>query len=301
MAFLSDLQRGGQRLLRADHLIGRVAPCDLAMSDEPLVSRTHASLRWNVSSWELKDLGSGNGTWINGRRVGPHWMPVRDGDVLAFGRPANQWRLSGGDGPVVWAGSDVGEIAAQGDLLALPDFDQPSGVLTPSLTGAWVLDADGVLPRTVADGEKFLLGGRTWTLHVPTISERTIRPGVEWSLHAAQVEFRVSRDEEHVEVSVNWPGRTLELGAKAHHYLLLVLARQRLADAALPHAEAGWIDQELVRHMLRKTANALHLEVHRARRAFLDDGVTDGGAIVERRAGSHQMRCGAENLSIHSL
>lgn len=51
----------------------------------------------------------------------------------------------------------------------------------------------------------------------------------------------VSRDEEHIEAVAFAGVRCLDLQARAHNYLLLVLARQRLADreAGLPEAEQG--------------------------------------------------------------
>jgi len=44
--------------------IGRVAPCELVISDDPDLSRRHARLFWNGSSWMLEDLDSSNGTFI---------------------------------------------------------------------------------------------------------------------------------------------------------------------------------------------------------------------------------------------
>ena len=44
--------------------IGREAPCELAISDDPDLSRRHARIFWNGSAWMLEDLGSSNGTFI---------------------------------------------------------------------------------------------------------------------------------------------------------------------------------------------------------------------------------------------
>ncbi len=63
--------------------IGRESDCDMTLSDET-VSRWHASLERSGSGWLLADLGSTNGTRLNGWRVtGP--MPVRPGDMVSFG------------------------------------------------------------------------------------------------------------------------------------------------------------------------------------------------------------------------
>jgi pSer/pThr/pTyr-binding forkhead associated (FHA) protein len=47
------------------------------------VSRRHAELRAEDGRWIVRDLGSSNGTWVNGRRVME--AEVRPGDVLHLG------------------------------------------------------------------------------------------------------------------------------------------------------------------------------------------------------------------------
>ena len=68
--------------------IGRVAPCELAISDDPDLSRRHARIFWNGSSWMLEDLDSSNGTFIGefqtARRLsGP--AAIKDGDIFRVG------------------------------------------------------------------------------------------------------------------------------------------------------------------------------------------------------------------------
>jgi len=51
------------------------------------VSRKHASLRLQESQLNLWDLGSSNGTFINGTRLNPHRpYPIRDGDEIRLGQ-----------------------------------------------------------------------------------------------------------------------------------------------------------------------------------------------------------------------
>jgi hypothetical protein len=49
-------------------VLGRSSGCQLVLSDDT-VSRRHAELRLVDGHWHLRDLGSSNGTWVNGRRV----------------------------------------------------------------------------------------------------------------------------------------------------------------------------------------------------------------------------------------
>ncbi|GLX02466.1 DUF1707 and FHA domain-containing protein [Microtetraspora sp. NBRC 16547] len=68
---------------RIRYVVGRGSACDLVLSDVT-VSRVHAELRREDDSWLLVDLGSLNGTRLNGwRLVGP--ARVRPGDEIAFG------------------------------------------------------------------------------------------------------------------------------------------------------------------------------------------------------------------------
>ena len=63
--------------------IGRETACDLMLSDIT-VSRWHASLEHADSGWLLSDLGSTNGTRVNGWRVTTP-TPVSPGDLVTFG------------------------------------------------------------------------------------------------------------------------------------------------------------------------------------------------------------------------
>jgi FHA domain-containing protein/uncharacterized protein DUF1707 len=63
--------------------IGRGPGCDCVVSD-PTVSRRHAELRSLGGEWILADLGSTNGTRVNGWRLTGS-AAVRPGDEVAFG------------------------------------------------------------------------------------------------------------------------------------------------------------------------------------------------------------------------
>lgn len=63
-------------------LIGRADEADFRL-DDPNVSRRHAVLFWDRGRLYLRDLGSTNGTYLNGRKVSS--VLVRPGDVIAMG------------------------------------------------------------------------------------------------------------------------------------------------------------------------------------------------------------------------
>jgi Inner membrane component of T3SS, cytoplasmic domain/Domain of unknown function (DUF1707) len=63
--------------------IGRELACDMTLTDQT-VSRWHASLECGPDGWLLADLGSANGTRVNGWRVTSP-SRVRSGDLVSFG------------------------------------------------------------------------------------------------------------------------------------------------------------------------------------------------------------------------
>ena len=63
-------------------LIGRGSGCDVALCDDT-VSRRHAQLVFRDGRWIVQDLGSRNGTTVNGRFVGR--CQLRPGDRLGLG------------------------------------------------------------------------------------------------------------------------------------------------------------------------------------------------------------------------
>jgi FHA domain/Domain of unknown function (DUF1707) len=64
--------------------IGR-APGSMLRLNHYTVSRAHAQLRSTQDGWKLRDLGSSNGTWVNGSRVTGS-VRVSPGDVVRFGQ-----------------------------------------------------------------------------------------------------------------------------------------------------------------------------------------------------------------------
>ena len=97
--------------------IGRTRECDLCLTDLS-VSRMHALLVRREDGWVLSDLGSHNGTRLNGWLVREP-VPVRPGDRVEFGSTAF---IVQGDPP----GEPVAEPAAE---------DQPPGPPGPAAPG----------------------------------------------------------------------------------------------------------------------------------------------------------------------
>jgi hypothetical protein len=65
--------------------IGKSEENDIVLADDPTASRLHAMLEPFPAGWCVTDLGSSNGTWVNGDRVwGSHRL--RHGDEVRIGQ-----------------------------------------------------------------------------------------------------------------------------------------------------------------------------------------------------------------------
>jgi len=65
-----------------DATLGREASNTIAVSDVSL-SRKHCGFSWHAGQWHLRDLGSSNGTFVNGVQVESH--PLTRGDRISAG------------------------------------------------------------------------------------------------------------------------------------------------------------------------------------------------------------------------
>lgn len=80
-------------ITKAPVVIGRLSTNDVVIGD-PNVSRRHAQLRQQGGHWVLVDLGSTNGTVVNGKLAKEHRL--KDGDRIAFGTSELMFSSGGG-------------------------------------------------------------------------------------------------------------------------------------------------------------------------------------------------------------
>ncbi len=69
-------------LKRKAYIIGRDSSCDIVVKDVRVSSR-HLFLTPRGNEWWIRDLGSTNGTFLNGRETSV--SPFRIGDIIKIG------------------------------------------------------------------------------------------------------------------------------------------------------------------------------------------------------------------------
>jgi hypothetical protein len=80
----TGLESGERLPLLSKTSVGRMAENTIRL-DDTFISSEHAVLTWNGKGWVLEDLGSTNGTTVNGDAVKKP-IVVKLGDIIEFGR-----------------------------------------------------------------------------------------------------------------------------------------------------------------------------------------------------------------------
>jgi hypothetical protein len=264
-------------------------------------------LRWTGQAWELQDLGSRNGTFLDGERVAPGArVLLRVGSQLRFGNAPEVWDVA----DVAPPSTSVVDIAtgerifALDELIALPKQDAPELFVSRQANGDWVAElAEKVWePRPL---EVLIAGGRQYRFEPGGAVNATMAGASEQvTPGAVALEFVVSRNEEYVELTICHERGRIPLRPRAHTYLLLTLARLRLRDQEDPSVAPngqGWVYQERLVKMLATSPTQLAVDIFRARKQFSEAGVVDAALVIERRGTSHELRIGVSKLSVRPL
>lgn len=105
---------------------------------------------------------------------------------------------------------------------------------------------------------------------------QTIWPGdaapVESGIASLVLDLHASQNEEHTSLRILGAApRSLDLGERVHHYVVLLLARRRLDDArrCLEPDSCGWIGIEQLATMLGIDGAYLNILIHRVRAQFV--------------------------------
>jgi hypothetical protein len=285
------------------HLTVGRSPRNYLRLEFPEISSQHATLHWTESGWKIRDLNSRNGVYLDGHRLTPdqHQVIVA-GTHISFGGGRASFTLSEDSAPepMAHALSDGHFVAGDAGLLPLPNADQPSATIYRGLDGSWQMESATGKQR-VEDGQMVQVDGLGYELHLyEGAAETRDMAGSVLNLLSSTLHFRVSRDREHVALSVVGT-RVIDLGARSHHYPLLLLAQAQLNDrnhAVLSPTEQGWMGIDQLAEQLRTDATYVNVGVFRCRKQLAAAGVLGAEQIIERRRGTGQLRLGVKNFEI---
>ena len=83
----TDGRGSHEKVLHQDFKLGRDATCEIHL-DDPMISRRHAEILHADGRWWIHDLGSRNGTLVNGKRIDRIPLPARCEVLLYEASPA---------------------------------------------------------------------------------------------------------------------------------------------------------------------------------------------------------------------
>ena len=280
---------GRLHALGARTVLGRSDDADVPVRDAR-VSSMHAAIRWRDGAWRVRDLGSRNGTLVDGRALASgESVTLTVGQEVALATRELAWTLVDAAPPAPRAVAGNRRVEGRDGLLQLPDEDAPEASVYLQ-DGRWCLERGGAT-EPIADGAQLDAGGATWRLELPPGRVETPTLGLG---EAPALQFRVSADEEYVEIDVVLGQRVVPLRPRSFHYLLLVLARLRTAGD-------GWTTRLELATMLRLEPKSIDVAIHRARGAVGAEVPTLGGALFETRSRTGHVRLGPAVRSITRL
>ncbi len=273
------------------------------------VSGHHAVIAPTQSGFEVRDLRSTNGTFVNDARVDGS-RAIEDGDALRLGegvdlrvcieRDAGSATLTLEDetsGTAYIVDDERFSIgSADGVNIQLPDGPGRAAVLTVHADGDVWLGLNGE-ERPLAADETFEVAGHTFRL-VPV---QTGRPSTVWGCRPAKYGYalQVGADGSTGVYAVLRDTRTgteHSLKSENRATLLYVLAKKLEQDreTGLPATEAGWHHDEDVlvaiwgRAGLRQAGSNYSVLLHRVRKELEEAGFDPW--FIEKKRGAVRLR-----------
>jgi pSer/pThr/pTyr-binding forkhead associated (FHA) protein len=217
MRFISGKYQGGEFPLppNSEIVVGRSSDLDMVLVED-MVSRRHAKISVNGDTVTIQDLGSTNGTFVNGERV--ERMALTDGDRVLIG--TSIIKLVTSEGPPVpqaqpkkrleevAAGRRTNQVRSMSgaidevplpDLLQLFGSSRKTGVLvikTDTDTGKVYLERGSIVFAAINDSDLLtpekavhrILSWRHGTFYMEPLEQLDLEARIELSTEAALME-----------------------------------------------------------------------------------------------------------------
>jgi pSer/pThr/pTyr-binding forkhead associated (FHA) protein len=240
--------------------VGRTGDCDITI-DDSRVSRNHALLRIENERVILEDMGSANGTLVNGLRlVGT--AELNDGDDIQFDKYSFKMSITrpvadADDDATVFAplGDDATEVAPvpAAEPVAAPQPAAEPASASPDLPGSWVDSGTG-------EHTQFL------SMESPEVSAATDLPRASDHPHLMVVRDGAAADVFELEPGSGEEPDVWEVGREDSCEIMLAEPSVSARHAQLIHQGGRWRLVNLV------SANGIFVNGDKRLTAYLADG-----------------------------
>ncbi|VAW57782.1 hypothetical protein MNBD_GAMMA07-1502 [hydrothermal vent metagenome] len=276
MATLINTQTQKCELLLVQHTFGRhpTEPCTTLKNPE--ASRLHAVIVWNGEHWFLQDLST-NGTVINDVRIESSCKTqLKKGDKINFGtNNSDVWVMDDVHAPqnmLLAITPGLVDIVIK-DIVVLPSEEHPEVTIYMASEGYWICESKAGISK-LNSGDKVGIQGSIWSFveaKAGATTQAVVGSRYVKVLNIASF-FEVSQNEEHVSLNIQVDNKTIDLGQRNHHYLLLLLARKYIEDKSLGiiDSEQGWIDKRLLSKMSGLNENHINIYIYRFRKQLIE-------------------------------
>lgn len=305
MAYLYAQWCSRKLYLKPFHRFGRLLDAVDTLLEQPQASRLHAIVEWAGNVWTIRDV-SRNGVWLNGTKLSANQpYPLQVNDLIQFEHtleicykvedvapPEDALILvtealkdeSPEDGNDVILLNAYHFLPSQSDAQLVMFYDSDDR--------SWCCEylADTSVIRLV-DGDCLRLNGRTWRLQQGR-EEAQVETVITYGEVEASPEFvfSLSQDEELTELVIDMGVEKINLQARSHHYLTVLLARHKIEmhNTGVEGANNGWVSNSTLARELGMDDAHVNIQIHRARKqvsdAFKDLGFV-APMLIERKKG----------------
>ncbi len=304
MATIKNKLTGKITILNAQNTFGRNPKNAITIIPDSDVSQSHALIFWKNNEWHLQDY-SRNGTLINGEYVHHSTRKLDEKVTIQFGKNAStQWEVVDLNPPSSYLRSlsKPDTILELNTCHILPKGDNTDILIYFSKEKYWKAET---VSSTIKfeHGKSYELNDDEWEFIENEPLDDTIDNGNV--VDSAHFLFTLSTDEEHIRLKIMVDALELDLGERAHHYLLFLLAKKRQGSQdEARNNDQGWVDIDTLLDEMSKELYKeidvyyLNLQIHRFRKQVL--GVKPYGNlfldVIERRRG--EIRFGHEFFQI---
>ncbi len=286
MGLLTTFDESRCIYLKSSPTLGRDSGLVDTLLHDPLCSRLQCIVSYHKEGWVIEDK-SKNGTWLNGDRLKPGRNKLRVGDQINFpGDTKEVWRFADNAAPrpVLVDRATDRYLELNDHCNILPNEEDPELLITKQ-GDDWIVE-EGERVYNISGGSALMFSNQLWHFYPNDLIFNTVTQIVKRVDHSIpQLSFKVSLNEENVQMSVAAESVKKEFGYKAHHVLLRELARRCIEDekSGIATSEHGWISSDLLIKVMGIEPTHLNLLIYRSRKAFESCGLDY--TPIDRRQG----------------